>query len=241
MTKTLATAKFRHFILRTTTSYVPICHLHSMISAISSTAPSSAPIRRQTVTHVRSNAFSSRTSPLRPRHVVPFAKASDADLPPPGIETQGQNFPALKDIQQIMDILPHRYPFLLVDRVLEWEYGKYAVGYKCVTVNDNFFPGHFPQRAIMPGVLQVEAMAQLAGIVMLDPQAGSESEQNNNFFFGGVDGCKWRKPVVPGDVLMMRVDVTKFNPRFGICKVKARAFVGEDLVCEADLTLVLAK
>ena len=212
-----------------------------MISAISSTAPS-APIRRPTVTHpVRSNAVSSRTSPpRRPRH-VPFAKASDADLPPPGIETQGQNFPALKDIQQIMDILPHRYPFLLVDRVLEWEYGKYAVGYKCVTVNDNFFPGHFPQRAIMPGVLQVEAMAQLAGIVMLDPEAGSESEEKNTFFFGGVDGCKWRKPVVPGDVLMMRVDVTKFNPRFGICKVKARAFVGEDLVCEADLTLVLAK
>jgi 3-hydroxyacyl-[acyl-carrier-protein] dehydratase len=110
-----------------------------------------------------------------------------------------------------------------------------------VTINDNFFPGHFPQRAIMPGVLQVEALAQLAGIVMLDPEAGSDSAKNNNFFFGGVDNCKWRRPVVPGDVLMMRVDVTKFNPRFGICKTAAKAYVGGDLVCEADLTLVLAK
>lgn len=135
---------------------------------------------------------------------------------------------------------PARYPFLLVDRVLEWEYGKHAVGYKCVTINDNFFPGHFPQRAIMPGerrcaalpgslgqrcrkqvgvpmpthlgvvpphhptrrpagVLQVEAMAQLGGIIMIDP---SEAAQQNNFFFGGVDNLRWRKPVVPGDVLV---------------------------------------
>lgn len=130
-----------------------------------------------------------------------------------------------------------RYPFLLVDRVLEWEYGKYAVGYKCVTINDNFFPGHFPQRAIMPGVLQVEAMAQLAGIVMIDPE---DAGQQNNFFFGGVDNLRWKKPVVPGDVLMMRVEVTKFNKRFGVCKTEAKAYVGEDLVCEADLTLVMA-
>eukprot|EP00887_Chlorella_sp_A99_P004621 scaffold4.g4621.t1 len=145
---------------------------------------------------------------------------------------------ALKDIQEIMNILPHRYPFLLVDRVLEWEYGKYAVGYKCVTVNDNFFPGHFPQRAIMPGVLQVEAMAQLGGIVMIDPAVAA---QQTNFFFGGVENCRWRKPVVPGDVLMMRVEVTKFNKRFGICKMKAEAYVGEDVVCDAELTLVMGK
>ncbi|KAI3438391.1 hypothetical protein D9Q98_000823 [Chlorella vulgaris] len=156
----------------------------------------------------------------------------------PGLEAQGPNMTALKDVQEIMDILPHRYPFLLVDRVLEWEYGKYAVGYKCVTVNDNFFPGHFPQRAIMPGVLQVEALAQLGGIVMIDP---SEAAQQNNFFFGGVEGCRWRKPVVPGDVLMMRCDVTKFNKRFGICKMAAKAYVGKDLVCEAELTLVMGK
>lgn len=162
-------------------------------------------------------------------------RSSDGE---PGIETQGPNLTAMKEIQEIMDILPHRYPFLLIDRVLEWEYGKYAVGYKCVTINDNFFPGHFPQRAIMPGVLQVEAMAQLGGIVMIDP---ADAAQQNNFFFGGVDNLRWRKPVVPGDVLMMRVDVTKFNKRFGICKMDAKAYVGTDLVCEAELTLVMGK
>ena len=162
----------------------------------------------------------------------------DASEGSSGIETTGPNMKAMKEIQEIMDILPHRYPFLLVDRVLEWEYGKYAVGYKCVTINDNFFPGHFPQRAIMPGVLQVEAMAQLGGIVMIDP---ADAAQQNNFFFGGVDNLRWRKPVVPGDVLMMRVDVTKFNKRFGICKMNAKAYVGEDLVCDAELTLVMGK
>ena len=131
-----------------------------------------------------------------------------------------------------------RFPFLLVDRVIELEPEKYAVGYKNVTINDNFFPGHFPQRAIMPGklanspnschsavstpyicrtcncspglsaliccsgVLQVEAMAQLGGILMIDPE--NESSKNN-FFFGGVDNCKWRKPVVPGDCLVSAV------------------------------------
>lgn len=162
----------------------------------------------------------------------------DASEGSSGIETTGPNMKAMKEIQEIMDILPHRYPFLLVDRVLEWEYGKYAVGYKCVTINDNFFPGHFPQRAIMPGVLQVEALAQLGGIVMIDPE---DAAQQNNFFFGGVDNLRWRKPVVPGDVLMMRVDVTKFNKRFGICKMNAKAYVGEDLVCDAELTLVMGK
>lgn len=179
---------------------------------------------------------SARFSPLRSqKKMMVQVRSSDGES---GIETQGPNMTALKEIQEIMDILPHRYPFLLVDRVLEWEYGKYAVGYKCVTINDNFFPGHFPQRAIMPGVLQVEAMAQLGGIVMIDP---ADAAQQNNFFFGGVDNLRWRKPVVPGDVLMMRVDVTKFNKRFGICKMDAKAYVGEDLVCEAELTLVMAK
>ncbi|PSC73775.1 beta-hydroxyacyl-ACP dehydratase [Micractinium conductrix] len=175
--------------------------------------------------------------PAAARRAVMVRAEGEAEAPK-GVEKQGPNMKALKDIQEIMDILPHRFPFLLVDRVLEWEYGKYAVGYKCVTVNDNFFPGHFPQRAIMPGVLQVEAMAQLGGIAMIDPTVAA---QQNNFFFGGVDKCRWRKPVVPGDVLMMRVDVTKFNKKFGICKMDAKAYVGEDVVCEAELTLVMGK
>ncbi|KDD75776.1 hypothetical protein H632_c503p0, partial [Helicosporidium sp. ATCC 50920] len=128
------------------------------------------------------------------------------------------------------------FPFLLVDRVIAWEKGQYAIGYKCVTVNDNFFPGHFPERAIMPGVLQVEAMAQLGGIALLDP---ADDAQKNNFYFGGVDDLRWRLPVVPGDVLFMRVDVV--SVRHGMCKVKAKAYVGEKLACSGTLTLVLAK
>ncbi|GAB4824154.1 hypothetical protein N2152v2_011200 [Parachlorella kessleri] len=151
---------------------------------------------------------------------------------------QGPNFKASKEIQEIMSILPHRFPFLLLDRVLEVEHAKYAIGYKNITINDQFFPGHFPQRAIMPGVLQVEALAQLGGIVMIDP---ADQAQQNNFFFGGVDKCRWKKPVVPGDMLMMRVDVTKFNKKFGICKMDAKAYVGQDIVCEAELTLVMGK
>lgn len=192
--------------------------------------------RMRPVAATNNVATTTRFSAVRSqKKMVVQARSSDGES---GIETQGPNMTAMKEIQEIMDILPHRYPFLLVDRVLEWEYGKYAVGYKCVTINDNFFPGHFPQRAIMPGVLQVEAMAQLGGIVMIDP---ADAAQQNNFFFGGVDNLRWRKPVVPGDVLMMRVDVTKFNKRFGICKMNAKAYVGEDLVCDAELTLVMGK
>lgn len=142
------------------------------------------------------------------------------------------------DIDAIMKILPHRFPFLLLDRVLEVETQKYAVGYKNITINDQFFPGHFPERPLMPGVLQVEAMAQLGGICMLDP---NDTAGKNNFFFGGIDSCKFRRPVVPGDCLMMRVELTKFNKRFGMAKMSAKGYVGEALAVEAELTLVLAK
>lgn len=154
------------------------------------------------------------------------------------VEKTGPSFKPVKDVQAIMDILPHRFPFLLVDRVIELEPEKYAVGYKNVTINDNFFPGHFPQRAIMPGVLQVEAMAQLGGLLMIDPE---NEAAKNNFFFGGVDNCKWRKPVVPGDCLMMRVELVKFNKRYGMAKMRGTCHVGPNLVCEADLNLIMAK
>jgi 3-hydroxyacyl-[acyl-carrier-protein] dehydratase len=130
------------------------------------------------------------------------------------------------------------YPFLLVDRVVEVEPQKYAVGYKNVTANDQFFNGHFPERAIMPGVLQIEAMAQLGGIAMLDP---NDTAAKNQFFFGGIEGCRFRKPVVPGDTLMMRVEVSKFNKRFGIVKMDAKGYVGDELAVEAELTLAMGK
>ena len=99
-------------------------------------------------------------------------------------------------------------------------------------VNDNFFPGHFPTRPLMPGVLQVEAMAQVGGLVMLTPEVGGSKD---NFFFGGVDACRFRKPVLPGDTLVMKVELVKLNKRFGVAKMKAQAFVGDKLACEVRM------
>lgn len=140
------------------------------------------------------------------------------------------------DINRVMEILPHRYPFLLVDRVLDLDFRKSIVAIKQVTVNDNFFPGHFPQRPIMPGVLQIEALAQAGGLCMLDP----EDPNKDNFFFGGIDSCKFRKPVEPGDTLVLHVELTKFNKRFGIAKMKGTCYVGDSVSAEAELTLVMA-
>jgi len=97
-------------------------------------------------------------------------------------------------------------------------------------INDNFFPGHFPSRPLMPGVLQVEAMAQVGGLVMLTPEVGGSKE---NFFFGGVDNCRFRRPVLPGDTLVMKVELLKLNKRFGVAKMKAEAYVGNAMCCEA--------
>mmetsp|Transcript_26568 Transcript_26568/g.47272 ORF Transcript_26568/g.47272 Transcript_26568/m.47272 type:complete len:218 (-) Transcript_26568:81-734(-) len=163
------------------------------------------------------------------------AESESTELP---IEKSMPSMEGVMNIDAIMKILPHRFPFLLLDRVLEVETQKYAVGYKNITMNDNFFPGHFPERPLMPGVLQVEAMAQLGGICMLDP---NDTAGKNNFFFGGIDSCKFRRPVIPGDCLMMRVELTKFNKRFGMAKMSAKGYVGQALAVEAELTLVLAK
>ena len=167
--------------------------------------------------------------------------AKKDDAPAPGTEAKGlgKALPMEMDIDQIMALLPHRYPFLLVDRVVEIEQGSHAIGLKNVTINDNFFPGHFPQRPIMPGVLMVEAMAQVGGLIMLDPEASGDGGTQQEFFFAGIDGVKFRRPVVPGDQLVMRVDLTKMNKRFGIAKMKGQCFVGEELACEAELTLAL--
>ena len=142
-------------------------------------------------------------------------------------------------LEDINGILPHRYPFLLVDKVVEYEQGKRAVGIKSVTLNEPHFTGHFPGRPIMPGVLQVEALAQLAGIICLQMEG---AEPGAVFFFAGVDGVKWKKPVVPGDTLVMEVEIKKWNKRFGIATATGKAYVDGKLAVElSEMKFALAK
>ncbi len=138
------------------------------------------------------------------------------------------------DINDIQKILPHRYPFLLVDKVVTLEEGRRCVGIKNVTINDNFFTGHFPGRPIMPGVLVIEAMAQVAGILML-----SRSQNRGKIaYFMSMDKVKFRRPVVPGDQLWMEVEVVKLKAKTG--QVHARALVDEMVVCEGEFCYSLA-
>lgn len=136
----------------------------------------------------------------------------------------------LLDIKAIMQVLPHRYPFLLVDRILDFVPGEQVVGLKNVTINEPFFQGHFPGNPIMPGVLIVEAMAQVGGFMLLNSQ---DNPDNKLVLFMGMDNVRFRKPVVPGDQIRFELVMLRF--RKTVCKMSGKAFVGEDLVAEAEL------
>jgi len=133
------------------------------------------------------------------------------------------------DIERIMELLPHRYPFLLIDRVLELESTRVRA-IKNVSANESFFVGHFPQKKVMPGVLIVEALAQAGGVMMLS-LAGPKDHRL--IFFTGIDNCRFRRPVVPGDQLMLEVELVA--RRSTVAKMHGRATVDGELVCEADL------
>ncbi|KGN53227.1 uncharacterized protein LOC101207195 [Cucumis sativus] len=160
---------------------------------------------------------------------------NNADDP---IEKKFASFPTVMDINEIRKILPHRFPILLVDRVIEYNPGVSVVAIKNVTINESFFPGHFPERPIMPGVLMVEAMAQTGGIVMLQPDVGGSRE---NFFFVGIDKVRFRKPVIAGDTLVMRMTLVKLQKKFGIAKMEGKAYVGGDVVCEGEFLMAMGK
>jgi 3-hydroxyacyl-[acyl-carrier-protein] dehydratase len=136
------------------------------------------------------------------------------------------------DIHQILDNLPHRYPFLLVDRVLALDPGKTIKALKNVTINEPFFVGHFPHRPVMPGVLILEAMAQTAGLLAFSDDS-NKREENSVIYFAGIDGARFKRPVEPGDQLVM--DVELLRQKAGIFKFKAVARVGEEVACEAEL------
>ncbi|KAL7157192.1 hypothetical protein ABFS83_02G060900 [Erythranthe nasuta] len=220
----------------------------SMLSPLSS---SSSPISKKTLENAlplsvsvkqplrfsRSHLFSAHSKRALKSFIVNSAAADDtaaaAEIP---IELRYPAFPSVMDINQIREILPHRFPFLLVDRVIEYTPGVSAVAIKNVTINDNFFPGHFPERPIMPGVLMVEAMAQVGGLVMLQPEVGGSRE---NFFFAGVDKVRFRKPVIAGDTLVMRMNLVKLQKRFGIAKMEGKAYVGGEVVCEGEFLMAM--
>jgi beta-hydroxyacyl-ACP dehydratase FabZ len=134
----------------------------------------------------------------------------------------------MMDVVEIQKILPHRYPFLLVDRILEIDPGKRIVGVKNVTVNEEFFLGHFPGKPVMPGVLIVEAMAQVGGVLLLKDMPEREHKL---VLFAGIDEARFRRPVVPGDQIRFEVEVLRLKS--STCKLQGRAYVDGNLVAEA--------
>ena len=142
----------------------------------------------------------------------------------------------MMDIHQILKQLPHRYPFLLVDRVLEIEKGKSIKALKNVTINEPFFVGHFPHRPVMPGVLMLEALAQAAALLAFDAMGTSPSD-DMVYYFGGIDGARFKRPVGPGDQLILEVELLRMKA--GIFKFKARALVEDELAVEAELTCAM--
>lgn len=139
------------------------------------------------------------------------------------------------DIKGIQEIIPHRYPFLLVDRIVEWEAGKRAVGVKNVTVNEPFFQGHFPEYPVMPGVLIVEALAQVGAVAVL----GMEENRGKLAFFAGIDKFRFRGQVKPGDVLRLEVELLRLKGAVG--KGKAIARVGDRTVAEGELMFAIGQ
>ena len=142
------------------------------------------------------------------------------------------------DIHEILKLLPHRYPFLMVDRVLSMEKGKSIQALKNVTINEPFFNGHFPHRPVMPGVLMLEALAQAAALLAIETLEITLDDQTV-FYFAGIDAARFKRPVEPGDQLML--DVTLDRMKAGVCKFKARGLVGEEVAVEADLTCTMRR
>lgn len=140
------------------------------------------------------------------------------------------------DVKQIMELIPHRYPFLLVDCIVELEEGKRIVGLKNVSISEGFFQGHFPSYPVMPGVLIVEALAQAGGVLLFKSKPELKGRM---MYFAGLEGVRFRKPVVPGDTLRLEVEFTAMRQR--LVRMNGRALVNGEVVTEAKMTAVVAE
>jgi 3-hydroxyacyl-[acyl-carrier-protein] dehydratase len=136
---------------------------------------------------------------------------------------------------QIMEIIPHRYPFMLVDKIIFCEPNQKAIGIKCVSANEPFFQGHFPEYHVMPGVLIIEALAQVGAVAILS----KEENKGKLAFFAAIKEAKFKRQVVPGDVLRLETELVKVRGSIGIGK--AVAYVGDEVACSAELTFALGK
>ena len=181
----------------------------------------------------------SAPSPVSPSASATASESPEASAPADVITEADTNTkdapPRTFSIEEIHELLPHRYPFALVDRIVEYIPGEKAVGIKNVTFNEPHFQGHFPGRPLMPGVLIVEAMAQVGGIVMTQMQ---EEGDDRLFVFGGIDKVRFRRPVVPGDQLVMTVELM-WVKRKRIGKMAGKATVDGKLVCQGELMFSL--
>jgi UDP-3-O-[3-hydroxymyristoyl] N-acetylglucosamine deacetylase/3-hydroxyacyl-[acyl-carrier-protein] dehydratase len=194
------------------------CVRHKILDLVGDLALLGMPIQG----HIRAR-FSGHAANVEFARVLAKAERRNPRIYPP-------REPREWDIVSIMEVMPHRYPFLLVDRIVELEPGKRVVGIKNVTINEPFFQGHFPGHPIMPAVLIIEAMAQTGGVLLL---SSVEDARGKLVYFSGIDEARFRQPVTPGDQLRFELEMTKV--RGSICKMRGTAWVGDTKVAEADL------
>ena len=201
---------------------------HKLLDLVGDLALAGRPIKAQILAarpgHAANVAFAKRLKRL-------MQKSSNSNIP-----YYDPRMPAVLDINQITQVLPHRYPFQLVDKIIALDESS-VIGVKNVTMNEPFFQGHFPKNPVMPGVLQVEAMAQTGGILLLNTVDKPEDYWT---YFVGIESCRFRKLVLPGDTIVMRCELLA-PIRRGIAKMKGQAYVGDKLVCEATLSASLVK
>ncbi len=210
---------------------------HKMLDIVGDLSLVGRPIRGHIIAVRPSHAANCEFARLIQLQMNRPLRAAQTFAPPPQNPAQPVPLPVVSEsgamnVEEVMKFIPHRYPFLMVDRILKIE-GNKIVGIKNVTMNEQYFQGHFPAHPIMPGVLQLEAMAQVAGVLLLKIIQAA----NQVAYFMSAEDVKWRKPVVPGDVLIIEVELTKARGKIG--KAKGTCKVGDEVVSEADVTFML--